>query len=294
MNQGFQCADFSKASREEILDMLDDFEGIVTRSRLQIDRELLDSGSNLKWVARWGVGTEHIDLDYAAERRITVFTSPEGSRDTLGEHTVGMLLMLLNHLGKADREVRQGKWLRAPNRGTELGDKTVGIIGYGNMGQSTARRLSGFGCKVIAHDKFRVDYEDPYATAVTLEELQKQADIVSLHIPLEGNHFYANHHWFNAFAKPIYLLNTARGKILRTTDLVAALESGKVLGAALDVFEYESQGFTALAPGDHPEAFRYLLASEKVVLTPHIAGWSHEAEAKHAEVLARKISFLVL
>lgn len=289
MNHGFSCVDLSMASRAEILDVLEGYEGIVTRSRLRIDRELLSSSSTLRWVARWGVGTEHIDLPFAAERNVTVFTSPEGSRDTVGEHTIGLMLMLLNHLGRADREVRTGKWKRAPNRGTELGEKTVGIIGYGNMGQSTARRLSGFGCRVIAHDKFRTGYADAFAEAVSLEELQRDADIVSLHIPLEGNTFYADAAWFAQFAKPIYLINTARGKILRTSDLVTALESKRVLGAALDVLEYEAQSFTELEADERPVDLQYLMDSDRVVLNPHIAGWSHEAEEKHGQVLSRKI-----
>ena len=186
-------------------------------------------------------------------------------------------------------KIRAGGWVRRGNVGTELGSLTVGLIGYGNMGQMTARRLVGFGCKVITHDKFRTDYGDEYATEVTLEELQRQADVVSLHIFLEGNHYYVNQEWINAFAKPFYLINTARGPAVNTTDLVEAMESGKVLGAALDVHEYEEQSFVALKPEDLPEPFQYLVRSKNTVLTPHIAGWSAEAEEGHARTLFAKI-----
>jgi D-3-phosphoglycerate dehydrogenase len=276
--------------RAHILSVLSDYDGLMIRSRLNIDRELLEAcGPGFKFVARWGVGTDHIDLDYARERGIIVFNSPEGSKHAVAEHTVGMLLMLLNHLGRADQQIRAGGWVRRGNIGTELGSLTVGLIGYGNMGQMTARRLVGFGCKVIAHDKFRTNYGDDYAEAVSLEELQQRADVVSLHLFLEGNYYYVNTDWINAFAKPFYLVNTARGQAVNTSDLVAGMEAGKVLGAALDVHEYEEQSFVHLEPKDLPEPFQYLVRSKNTVLTPHIAGWSEEAEEGHARTLFGKI-----
>lgn len=282
--------DLSTRDRAHILPRLKEYDGIMLRSRLKVDRELLDAGGErLKFVARWGVGTDHIDLDYARERGIEVFNSPEGSKHTVAEHTVGMMLMLLNHLGRADRQVRAGKWERRGNVGTELGHLTVGLIGYGNMGQMTARRLSGFGCEVITHDRFRTDYGDAYAKEVRLAELQARADVVSLHIFLEGNHHYANDAWFRAFAKPIYLINTARGLVVDTADLVKNMEAGRVVGAALDVNEYEEQSFVKLDPDGLPEPYQYLRRSERTVLTPHIAGWSEEAEEGHARTLYRKI-----
>jgi D-3-phosphoglycerate dehydrogenase len=289
MAAGFICEDYAEASRAEVLAALPQCRGIVLRSRLNVDRELLDAGPDLQFVARWGVGTEHIDLEYARERGVTVFTSPEGSRDTVGEHTVGLLLMLLNHLGRADRQVRDGQWVRGANRGTELGGKTVGILGYGNMGRAFAQRLSGFGCRVIAYDKYLDNYGDAYAEAVSLAQLQAEADILSLHIFYEGNHYLVDAAYLAAFAKPIYLINTARGAVVKTTDLVAALQSGRVLGAALDVIEYESQSFVHLDPRAQPASFQYLLGADNVILTPHIAGWSHEAEAGHGRTLADKI-----
>ena len=289
--RGHTVEDHSTSDRARVLAVLPEFDGLMLRSRFDVDRELLDAaGARLKFVARWGVGTDHIDLDYARERGVTVFNSPEGSKHTVAEHTVGMLLMLLNHLGRADRQVRAGAWVRRENTGTELQYLTVGLIGYGNMGQMTARRLSGFGCRVITHDKYRKAYGDEFATEVSLDTLQEQADVVSLHIFLEGNHDYANGEWMDAFAKPFYLINTARGQVVNTADLVAAMESGQVLGAALDVNEYEEQSFVKLDPDQLPEPYQYLRRSDRTVLTPHIAGWSYEAEEGHARTLYQKIT----
>jgi D-3-phosphoglycerate dehydrogenase len=290
-DQGHTVDDLSTCARAQILQRIGGYDGLMIRSRLKIDRELMEAGlPRLKFVARWGVGTDHIDLDYARDQGIRVYNSPEGSKHTVAEHTVGMMLMLLNHLGRADRQVRSGKWERRRNVGTELGHLTVGIVGYGNMGQMTARRLSGFGCHVIAHDRFRTDYGDDFAGEVSLPELQRRADVVSLHIYLEGNHYYADRDWFAGFVKPFYLINTARGLILRTEHLVGAMETGRVLGAALDVNEYEEQSFAKLRPDDLPEPYQYLRRSDRTVLTPHIAGWSREAEEGHARTLFAKIT----
>lgn len=288
---GHTVTNLADQDRENILPILSQFDGLMIRSRLKIDRELLDAcGPDFKFVARWGVGTDHIDLDYAKAKGITVYNSPEGSKHTVAEHTVGMMLMLLNHLGRADRQIREGGWVRRGNVGTELGSLTVGLIGYGNMGQMTARRLVGFGCRVLAHDKFRTDYGDEYAEAVSLETLQAEADVVSLHLFLEGNHYYVNEDWIKAFAKPFYLINTARGQAVQTEHLVAAMQAGKVRGAALDVHEYEEQSFVHLEPTELPVPFQYLRKSDRTVLTPHIAGWSEEAEEGHARTLFEKIT----
>lgn len=286
---GFRCDDHRHSPREQLLEILPQYDGVVVRSRVNIDREWLERGTRLKCVARWGVGTEHIDLQAAAELGITVFNSPEGSKETVGEHTMGLLLMVLNHLGRADRQVRNGQWIRGANRGTELGGKTVGILGYGNMGQALARRLQGWNARVVAYDKYRTGYGDQFAAAVSLEELQQTADILSIHIPLEGNHYFVNGAFLDAFAKPVFVVNTARGGVLHTADLVERLQSGKVPGAALDVIEYEEQSFLHLDPATQPAPFQYLLQADNVVLTPHIAGWSHEAEEGHGRTLARKM-----
>ena len=290
-SDGHRVTDGTGWDREEVLQRVGAFDGLMVRSRLTIDRALLDAGvPRLRFVARWGVGTDHIDLASARQLGVTVFNSPEGSKHTVAEHTVGMLLMLLNHLGRADRQVRAGAWERRGNVGTELQYLTVGLIGYGNMGQMTARRLSGFGCRVIAHDKFRTDYGDEHAIAVSLETVQAEADVVSLHLFLEGNRYYADAEWFAAFAKPIYLINTARGPIVDTAELVRAMQEGTVLGAALDVNEYEEQSFVQLLPDQLPAPFQYLRNSDRTVLTPHIAGWSVEAEEGHARTLYQKIT----
>lgn len=288
--QGYQCEDYSTSERSLILRDLSGFYGLIVRSRMKLDREFLSKAAALKFIGRSGVGLEHIDLEYARERGILVLPSPEGSRDTVAEHTVGLLLCLMNHLARADRQVRRGEWIRAGNRATELKGKTVGIIGYGNMGTAFAQRLTGFGVRVLAYDKFKSNYGDEYAKAVDLPTLQAETDVVSLHIPfLPENHYFVNDAFLEAFARPIFLLNTARGLVLETEALVRKLRSGKVLGAALDVIEYEEMSFVHLDPKKQPDAFQYLLESDSVVLTPHIAGWSHESEKGHALALVEKI-----
>ena len=287
---GFDCHFLYQAGRAEILAAVHDCFGLVVRSRIRIDRELLEAAGALAFVARLGVGVEHIDVDYAAARGIAVLTSPEGSRDTVAEHTIGMLLMLMNHLGRADRQVRNGEWVRAGNRATELKGKTVGILGYGNMGTAFARRLQGFGVRALAYDKYKTDYGDAFAEAVDLPELHKESDILSIHIPyMPENHYFVNAPFLEAFAKPIFLVNTARGTVLDTTALVGAMEKGQVIGAALDVIEYEEMSFENLDPLRLPDPFQYLLQSERTVLTPHIAGWSLESNEGHARTLAEKI-----
>ena len=287
---GFELLEHYQTSRAELRALLPDCEGLLVRSRLAIDQALLEVGTQLRFVARYGVGVEHIDLDYAAQRGIKVFTSPEGSRDTVGEHTIGMLLMLLNNLSRADREVKANQWRREPNRGVEIKGKTVGILGYGNMGQAFAQRLQGFGARVIAYDKYKKDYGDAFAQEVSLAELQAQADIISLHIPYEpDNHHFIDQAFLAACARPVYLINTARGTVLHTADVVAGLQSGKVLGAALDVLEYEELSFASLDLATLPAPFQYLQQADNVVLSPHIAGWSYESKKGHALTLVRKI-----
>jgi D-3-phosphoglycerate dehydrogenase len=290
---GFSCEAHYSTAREEILDQLSDCFGLVLRSRLRIDAEMLNKGKNLAFVARSGVGLEHIDLETAAQLGIQVLSSPEGSRDTVAEHAIGMLLMLMNNLGLADRQIREGNWVRAANRGIEIKGKTIGISGYGNMGSAFAQKISGFGARLIAYDKFKTNYGDDLVQEVELEQIWAEADIVTLHIPyLPENHYFVDDAFLQKFKKPIYLVNTARGTVLNTADLVKNLQSGKVLGAALDVFEYEEQSFENLKPADLPEPFQYLRRANNVVLTPHLAGSSLEANEGHARVLAQKIEKL--
>jgi len=291
MRMGYECVHKTEAPAAELQDIVGDCFGIVIRSRLALDQGFLEHATRLKFIARDGVGTEHIDLEFAAAKGILVFTAPEGSRDTVGEHAIGLLLSLLNNLSRADAQIRRGEWIREGNRGVELKGKTVGVLGYGNMGTAFARKLSGFDARVIAWDRYKKDYGDLWAQEVHEEELFAQTDILSIHIPYDAaNDYYINAAFLQRFHKPIYLINTARGKVLHTADLVAALQSGKVLGAALDVIEYETRSFVSLRPDELPEPFQYLRAAPNVVLSPHIAGWSFESREHQAAVLATKIA----
>jgi D-3-phosphoglycerate dehydrogenase len=237
-----------------------------------------------------GAGMENIDLEFAASKNIHCLCVPEGNKDAVGEHALGMLLMLLNNLKKADAEVRKGIWLRAENRGYEIKDKTIGIIGYGNMGAAFAKKLSGFECKILAYDKYKTGYGNEFVTEANLEQLYAQCDIVSIHLPLTGEtRYFVNAEFISRFKKEIYLVNTARGACLDTEALVQALQSGKVKGACLDVLEYESSSFESVNKDELPAAMRYLVASDKVILSPHIAGWTHESNYKMSKGIAEKM-----
>lgn len=287
---GFECELDEHSSKTEIESRIQEYFGIVIRSRINVDRSLLSKGANLSFVAREGVGTEHIDLEFAAEKGITVITSPEGSRDAVGEHTIGLLLSLMANLSRADRQIRSGKWLREANRAYEIKGKTVGILGYGNMGSAFARRLKGFDAEVIAYDKYLTNYGDENAKAVDLKELFDRSDILSLHIPyMPSNHHFVDNSFIQSFRKEIFIVNTARGLVLDTHALVENMKTGKVRGAALDVLEYEEMSFEFLDLGSLPEPFQYLKKSDRTVLSPHIGGWSFESKEGHARVLAEKI-----
>lgn len=287
---GFICDLQPDSSREELMESLPDCCGVVIKSRFFLDAAFLECGPNLKFVARVGAGVEHIDTDYAAGRDIACITSPEGNRDALAEHAVGMLLNLLNNLNRADRQLRDNIWQREPNRGVELMNKTVGIIGFGHMGAAFARRLSGFGVRVLAYDKYRSGFSQDHVAEVDLATLQAKSDIISLHVPLTDETTYmVNRQFIDALAKPVYLINTARGMVVDTRALVDGLKYGKIAGAALDVLEYEDISFEELKPADFPAPFHYLTSCDNVILSPHIAGWTHESSRRHAEVLAEKI-----
>ena len=266
-----------------------DYDGIVIRSRFKIDRQFLDAATNLKFIGRVGAGLENIDCDYAETKGITLISAPEGNRNAVGEHSLALLLSLFNKLNQADQEVRSGKWLREENRGHELDGKTVGLIGYGNMGNAFAKKLSGFDVTVLCHD-IKSNVGNQFAEQVTLEELQERSDVLSLHTPetpLTIN--MVNSEFINAFKKPFWLINTARGKSVVTKDLVSALEFGKILGAGLDVLEYEKSSFENLFTADMPEPFKYLINASNVILTPHVAGWTKESKEKLAQTIVDKI-----
>jgi D-3-phosphoglycerate dehydrogenase / 2-oxoglutarate reductase len=288
--KGFTCTLDYNSSKEDIEATIDEYEGIIVRSRFKLKEETLQKATNLKFIARGGAGLENIDVVYAEGKGIKCIHAPEGNRDAVGEHAVGMILSLFNNLNRADKQVREGIWIREENRGLELMGKTVGIIGYGNMGGAFAKRLKGFDVKVLAYDKYKIDYSDEFATEASYEQIFEEADILSLHLPLtEETKYLVNDDYINKFRKNIYLINTARGSIVKTEDLVKNLESGKVAGACLDVLEYESTSFENLDKNELPEAFQYLTLSDKVQLSPHIGGWTHESNYKIARTIFVKI-----
>lgn len=288
---GFQNEADYKSGKAALGERIHEYDGIIIRSRISLDRAFLERASNLKFIGRVGAGLENIDIEYARERNIFLAAAPEGNRNAVGEQTLGMILSLFNKLNKAHREVQKGIWDREGNRGEELDGKTVGIVGYGNMGKAFARKLAGFDTEVICYDIVG-GVGDDYARQVGIMELQQRTDVLSLHVPqtpLTVN--MVNTEYIRKFHKPFWLLNTARGKCVKTDDLVAALKSGKVLGAGLDVLEYEKTSFESLfSKGELPEAFQYLIQAENVLLTPHVAGWSKESKVKLAQTVLDKIS----
>ncbi|MBU2650435.1 MAG: hypothetical protein KKA81_05830 [Bacteroidetes bacterium] len=287
---GYHCEMFSGTSVNDILGKLHEYCGVIIRSKYSIDKEFIDKAENLEFIARAGSGMENIDLDYAASKGIHCLNSPEGNRDAVGEHTLGLLLALLNRIHASDREVRNGLWKREENRGLEIKGKTIAIIGYGNMGSAFAQRLAGFEARVIAYDKYKSGFSSGYISEASMDDVFALTDILSLHVPLNHETEYmVNDKYLNKFAKPVFLINTSRGKVVDTASLVRMLQSGKVRGAALDVLEYESLSFESLDYEDYPEPFRFLSKAENVVLTPHVAGWTVESKEKLALVLAEKI-----
>ena len=286
---GHHCTHDYTSDKLALQQNLSDCEGIIIRSRFVIDAAFLDAAPNLKFIARAGAGLENIDLASAKSRNVAVFMVPEANRDAVGEHAVGMLLMLLNHLKRADSEVRNGTWLRAENRGTEIGEKTVGIVGFGNMGSAFAEKLRGFNCRILAYDKYHNNGPD-YVTHCSLEQLQQESDVISVHIPLTDETLYfVNDDFIDHCKKGVYLINTARGKVVETKALVRGLKSGQVAGACLDVLEYEAISFERLHAEQLPDDFQYLIQSSNVLLSPHIAGWTHESHYKLSKFLGDKI-----
>ncbi|SMP06970.1 D-3-phosphoglycerate dehydrogenase [Muriicola jejuensis] len=287
---GCQNTEEYSAPKNEVEKIIHEFEGVIIRSRFKIDKTFLEKATRLKFIGRVGAGLENIDVDYAREKGIFLAAAPEGNRNAVGEQALGMLLSLMNNLNKADREVRQGIWDREGNRGWELDGKTVGLIGYGNTGQAFAKKLSGFDVEILCHDILE-GVGNAFARQVGIEELQEKADVVSLHVPQTSLTLgMVNTSFIKNFAKPFWFLNTARGKCVKTADLVEALKTGKVLGAGLDVLEYEKTSFEDLfEKGAMPEDFKYLVNSDRVLLSPHIAGWTQESKVKLAQTLVDKI-----
>ena len=292
--KGFILEEDFTSSYDEVLQKINQYDGIIIRSRIPLDKNFLENAQNLKFIARVGAGMENIDLETAKNLGISLINSPEGNRDAVAEHVVGMLLILMNRLFIASEEVKNGIWKREENRGDELLGKTFGIIGYGNMGKATAKKLSGFGVEVIFYD-ILPNLEDEFAKQVSLEELQERADILSLHIPLDASTEYlVDENFISKMKKNFYLVNTARGKNVKTSALVDALKSGKVKAAALDVLEYEKSSFENLDTSTslstrNKEDLQFLLESNQVIVTPHIAGWTHQSKEKLAQFIVDKI-----
>ncbi len=273
--------------RSDILMVIANFEGLVVRSKTPIDAELIAAAKRLKFIARAGAGLDLIDVEAVQSRNIQLFAANEGNCDAVAEHTVGLILGLMANIAKADRAIRRGEWDREANRGYELMGKTVAIVGYGFNGRATAQRLSGFGCKVLAYDKYLTNYTDQYATEATMNQIFEEADILSLHIPLTADtKLMVNSDFINQFNKPFYCINVSRGEIVSLSAIVLGLENGKVRGVGLDVLENEK--ISNLSVSEQVD-FDYLCNSDRTILTPHIAGWTFESYRKINEVLFRQI-----
>jgi len=273
--------------RKQILEIISNYDGLIVRSKTKVDKELLEKAHKLKFVARAGSGLDVIDLNYAKSRNIIVVNAPEGNRDAVAEHTIGMLMVLMHNIKQGDQQIRNYIWDREGNRGFELKAKTFSIIGYGNTGHQVARRLAGFDCEVLAYDKYDRAYSDSFVQEATMENIFEETDVLSLHVPLTTEtKFMVNEYYINQFKKPFILINTSRGDVLDLKALINALEGGKIIGACLDVLENEK--INQLSP-EQKENFDYLIKSNKVILTPHVAGWTKESYIRINEVLVNKI-----
>lgn len=287
---GFECKEEFKISKEDFSKLNGDVFGIVIRSRMVLDSDLLDCFSNLKFIARSGSGLENIDTEYCDQKGIKLFNSPEGNKNAVAEHALGMLLSLMNNLNKGDQQIRKGIWKREENRGEELDGKTVGIIGFGNNGSAFAKKLKGFDVKIMAYDKYKTGFGDYQVQEATLDAILNEADVISLHIPQnKETRGMINTDFINRVNKPFYLLNLSRGKIVQTIDVLEGIHNGKIKGAGLDVLEYESKSFESLFNENLPDEFIELTKSEKVILSPHVGGWTKESYFKLSNVLADKI-----
>jgi len=285
---GYTCDYLPTIKAAEALEIISDYKGLVIRSKFNVDRKVIDIATKLRFVCRAGAGMDNIDEAYAEEKHITLINAPEGNMDAVGEHAVGLLLALMNNFRASNRQIRDGIWDREGNRGYELKGRTVGIIGYGFMGKSFAKKLSGFEVNVIAYDKYKTGFSDQYAREVSMEEIVKYSDVLSLHIPLTAEtNGLVNEEYLFHFKKPIFFINTSRGKTTKVRAVLDAIKQGKILGAGLDVLEVEK--FPALA---EQEWFQDLKTSGKLLLTPHVAGWTFESYRKISEVMADKLTLI--
>lgn len=274
-------------SKEEVWDIIAEYHGLIVRSKLYIDEDFIKKAKKLEFIGRAGAGIDNIDENALVKTAIKIYNAPEGNRDAVGEHAIGMLLSVFNNIHKGHHEIINGKWDREGNRGLELGSKTIGIFGYGNTGRSLAKKLQGFGCRVIAYDKYKTEDGDLFAEKVSYEDFLKYSDVVSIHVPLTketGN--FINKDFIDSFEKEIFLINTSRGKVLNLEDLLDGLNNGKVVAACLDVLENEK--LNTLTERQR-KTLDELIATNKVLLTPHVAGWTYESYRKISEVMAQKI-----
>ncbi len=284
--QGFECIDMANSPINDVNAALPETDILVLRSRMSIRTQIIDESPNLKIIARAGAGLEHIDVSYAESKGIKVLSSPEGNRQAVAEHALGMLLSLFNKIPKSDFEIRKGNWQRNENQGIELSGKTLGIIGFGNTGSALGKLLSGFGVNILAYDKYKKGHQ----YAASMEQIWAEADVVSLHLPVtEETRFLVSKSWLNKFEKPVYIVNTSRGSIVNTKHLLKGLDDRSVLGACLDVLEFETNNLQMPEFEKLPEAARRLLRHQNVILTPHIAGLTEQSYERLSSVLAQKI-----
>lgn len=288
---GCICHHDYTSSKTEVTEKAKQYNGIIIRSRIPMDKDFLNANTQLLFIGRSGSGMENIDLEIAKQHHITCFNAPEANKNAVAEHALGMLLSLFNHLNLGDLDIRNGNWRRELHRGEEIAGKTVGLIGYGNNGSAFAEKLRSFGCTILAYDKYKTGFGNDFVTEVELKELQDKADVLSLHIPQnQETMFMVDSDFINRFTKPFFLINTSRGKLVDTQSLVDHLKSGKIKGACLDVLEYEKSSFSNLFEKDNcPKAFEYILNAKNVILSPHVAGWTTESYLRLSQVLAKKI-----
>ena len=288
--KGFECLHVEDKSLDEFQNELEKSQGLVIRSRFPVNEEFLDKCPNLKFIARSGAGMENIDIDQCNKRNIQLFNSPEGNRNAVGEHALGLLLSLLNKLHSADKEVKSGIWDREGNRGLELDGRTVGLIGFGNNGQAFAKKLRGFDVNILAYDKYKSNFSDEFVTESTLEEIQQKSDVLSFHVPQNMETVdYFNNAFLEKMKKPFFLLNVSRGKVVKSEILVKGLKNKKIIGAGLDVLDYENGTFENTMLEIASSDLKYLLNSSQTVMTPHVAGWTEESYKKLSTVLGDKI-----
>ena len=290
IGRGFHVDIQPEISNEALFEIIDQYEGLVLSTKILVTPKLVDKAVNLEFIARAGSGMENIDVAYAQSKNIIVVNSPEGNANAVAEHAVGMLLALMNNIVRADNQIRNGIWQREENRGEEIAGKTIGIIGYGHTGSRFASKWKGFEVSVLAHDKYKTGFGDDFVKEAEISEIQQKADILSFHLPLnQETHHYFNSAFINGFAKPIWLVNASRGKIVNTADLISTLDNKKVIGAALDVFENEK--FYELSGSDLAN-MQNLTKRHNIILTPHVAGWTHTSHLKLSKILAEKLDAL--